>query len=448
MIDRQQQIQRLLWKEVALKSRPVTIAFATASILMFFYHFELVHLKICVQLACVAAIIANVFRFSVATEIINSDELCGKKKNLLRLFIIINATAWSSMFALGALELEASSFHFAMLLCLFAATAAGTIVTLGYEKALFLPIQVIIMLPISVVLLYQYKEGINPKAHYLVIVFALYSLYQCKQFIDYRNHLLEKFNAQLDLEASIIELKKSKEALVNQTAKIVHASKIQALSEMAGGLAHEVNNSLMVIMGSTQQVQRELKKSEILQLNIDRKINQSTVAIMKIKSVIDGLKYFSLEMESTQKEEVSLEEVIHRTLSYTHELLKAHQINLEIGAIPKVKILCHPFQITQILFNLTKNAEDSMSNCVGEKWLKYDFILHREFVKIKISNNGTVITEENRTKLFQPFFSTKDVNQGTGLSLSISKGIAQDHKGDLYFEEDECTTFVLKLPIV
>ncbi len=61
-------------------------------------------------------------------------------------------------------------------------------------------------------------------------------------------------------------------------------------------------------------------------------------------------------------------------------------------------------------------------------------------------NGGSVVSPENVQKLFQPFFTTKEVGQGTGLSLSISKGIARDHKGDLYFEKDDFTTFVLKLP--
>jgi len=154
-------------------------------------------------------------------------------------------------------------------------------------------------------------------------------------------------------------------------------------------------------------------------------------------------------MEPQPKEVVALKEVIERTLSYTHELLKAHEIKFSSSEIPDVKIHCHPFQITQILFNLTKNADEAMMSLpVDERWLKYEFVAYPDHILIKVMNGGPQIPPEFHMRLFQPFFSTKEVNQGTGLSLSTSKGIAMDHKGDLYFEYNQNTTFVLKLPIV
>lgn len=449
MNERDAKIQSLLWKEVALKGRTTAMAFGVASLFIYFYHYEISTYETYLKIAAILSILANVVRFWTAAKILNRPELCERQRSIMRGCILLNVVMWSLIYSLGALELNSTTYNYAVLICMFAGTVAGSIVTLGYDKATFLFVQFIFFVPMMSISLYQYATGRNSLGHYLFFLFAMFFIYQYKQFSDYRMHLLQKFNNQLDLESSLKELRKSQTLLVEQTAKIIHSSKLQALSEMAGGLAHEVNNSLMVIIGNTQQVQRELRKNNQLSDSVNGKIEQSTQAIMKIRNVIEGLKYFSLEMEEQPKEPVLLGEVVHRTLSYTHELLKTRNISLEISDLPDVQIVCHPFQITRILFNLTMNAVDSLKDIEEGRWLSYEVSRQDQFIYIRVRNNGRTIAKEHVQKLFQPFFSTKDVNEGSGLSLSISKGIALDHKGDLYFEESgSLTTFVLKLPVV
>jgi signal transduction histidine kinase len=447
MNDRASLIHNLMWKEVALKSRSAAIAFGALSIVVFFYHFNLINHQFHIQVACILAILSSIMRFMIAAKMITSEVATKEQVNTLRLTIWLNSLAWSFIFSISAYELNSNSFHFALLMAILTGFISSSIVTLAYDKSIFFPFQVLLIFPLMCVALYQYFTGLNLYGFHIFIIYLVLFLYQLKQYKDYRNQLMQRFETQLDLEFSFVELKKSQATLVDQTAKLIHASKISALSEMAGGLAHEVNNSLMVIMGSAQQVQRELKRSDLLTASIDSKIQQSTNAILKIKAVIEGLKYFSLQMGPQPKEPVELKEIINRTLSYTHELVKAHNISFSVDPIPDVQILCHPFQITQILFNITKNADDAMSSLVGPKWLKYEFERAGDDILIRIINNGTPIPPENHMKLFQPFFSTKDVNKGSGLSLSVAKGIAMDHHGDLYYVDEEFTTFVLKLPV-
>lgn len=449
MNDRQNQIRTLLWKEVAFKSPQATATFSIVAIFVSFYLFGLHDNILAIRLACASAVIANIFRFIVSRRILVINSPLDREINLMRLSIWLNSLSWGVIFALGVWGLKGTGWHYGILVTILTGYVASSIVTLGYDKSIFYPFQVFLLSPITLISFYQYRIGENPFGHYLTLMFVLFFIYQLRQFKDYRAGLMMRFNAQLDLEFSFKELKKSQNSLVEQTAKLIHASKISALSAMAGGLAHEVNNSLMIILGSTQQVQREMTRTEVLSPSIQEKFRQSADAIMKIKSVIEGLKYFSLEMEPQPKEIVSLKEVIERTLTYTHELLKAHDIKFSSSEIPDVRILCHPFQITQILFNLTKNADDAMMSLSSEeRWLKYEFVMYPDHILIKVINGGPQIPPELHMRLFQPFFSTKEVNQGTGLSLSTSKGIAMDHKGDLYFEDNQNTTFILKLPIV
>lgn len=90
----------------------------------------------------------------------------------------------------------------------------------------------------------------------------MYLAYQMKQFKDFKNQLTQRFNYQLDLEHSNEELRKSQEALIDQTTKLVHTSRLAALGEMSAGIAHEVNNPLAIISGSMQQIERIVNRGE------------------------------------------------------------------------------------------------------------------------------------------------------------------------------------------
>lgn len=445
---RSAQIKNLLWKEVASKSSTAAIAFSTFAIFIYIYHFHLIQTKFYIQIASLGVIVSNVVRFWISKKIIARNKVESDQLNILRLSIWMNTIAWSAIFALGAFELNSNGIHFIILITIMTGFLAASIVTLAYDKTIFIPYQLVTLVPIMGIAAYQTYTGTNPLAYFLVINYTIFILYQMKQYRDYRTQLMQRFNYQLDLENSFVELKKSQTALIEQTSQLIHASKISALGEMAGGLAHEINNSLMIILGSTQQIQREMVKTSAISPDIENKFRQSTASIMKIKSVIEGLKQFSLQMGPQPKEDVPLREIVERTLSYTAELLKAHLTKFDIENIPDVSIHCHPFQLTQVLFNLVKNADDAIVNSPPEgHWVKIQFERDGECILIKVVNGGAVVLEENVQKLFQPFFTTKEVGQGTGLSLSISKGIARDHKGDLYFEKSKNTTFVLKLPV-
>lgn len=439
-----------MWKEVAAKGTTATLAFSFFAIFCFFYHFGDLPSKDIIRAACILILLANMLRFWVSKKI--GPEIVATKKNkeLLKISVWINSIGWSAIFSTVALESSHEPFAFGIMITLMAGFLTSSIVTLSYDKSIYFPFQYIILIPLITTFLYSYYAKVNPNGVYLAMFFAFYFFYQLKQYRIYRQQLIERFSYQLDLEVSYEELKKGQKAFVEQTAKLIHASKISALGEMAGGLAHEVNNSLMVILGSTQQIERQLKNKGSMDETVKSKMEQTTNSIMKIKTVIEGLKSFSLQMEPSVKETTELKELVQRTLLYCQELIHAHGIKFEISDIPDVQIKCQPFQIIQILFNLTKNADDAVSGLrPADKWIKYEFEVKGHDVFIRVKNGGAKIPHENVERLFQPFFTTKEVNQGTGLSLSIAKGLAMEHKGDLYYApEFGNTTFTLKLPII
>jgi two-component system, NtrC family, sensor kinase len=189
-----------------------------------------------------------------------------------------------------------------------------------------------------------------------------------------------------------------------------------------------------VILGSAQQVERDLIKENNLSPKNEKRVQNIVDAVLRMKTVIDGLKFFAREMDSEGKTPTDLSSIIERTLQYSQEMLRAHSVNLTVDAIPPVEINCHPFQITHLLFSLLKNADDALKNVPpSERWIKIKFSLSEGKIQIHIINGGKKISQEIQGKLFQPFFTTKDINLGSGLSLCASKGVALEHGGDLFF---------------
>jgi C4-dicarboxylate-specific signal transduction histidine kinase len=261
--------------------------------------------------------------------------------------------------------------------------------------------------------------------------------------------MIDRMGTQVELERSLAELKMSQDAFIKQTAQLFQASKISALGEMAGGLSHEVNNSLMTIMGSVQQLERYFLRDGINRPEYNRKVSHSNEAIGKIKTVIDGLSIFSQQAEESEKLDRPLEEIIFRTLNFINEMIKVNEITMIVAPIPHVMVRCNPIQITQILFYLVKNAFDALGGVDDpmKRWIRLSFVVKDYDVEIRVMNGGPQISHEVRAKLFQPFFTTKEIGKGTGLSLSISKGIALAHKGDIYLDEGpDYTTFALIIP--
>lgn len=447
MNERKDHIHNLLWKEVANKSPAASFAFSAMGAIVIYYYFNLQTYKTWLQITSALVLLSNAFRFTIAKKIISEAKLDSAKVLILKFSIWLNSLSWGIIFTLSALELNSSGFDYSVMLAMMVGYLTASILTLGYHKTIFFPFLILNLIPVAAVTAYQYYSASNPNAIYLLYLFVIMLLYLLKQYREYRDQLLQKFQYQYDLERALKEVKRSQETFMQETAKLLHTSKISALSDMAGGLAHEVNNSLQIILGSQQQIQRDLNKNEKNSPYVQEKFELMDRSIKKISEVIMGLKYFSQEMEKPEKDTVSLRTIIDRSLSYTFEMLKAHNVEVTMGEIPDINVFAHQFQITQIIFNLIKNADDAMSKNDVKK-LQINFLVKEGFIFIRFIDNGRGISTENQSRLFQPFFSTKDINLGTGLSLSISRGIALDHGGDLFFDSyEKNTTFVLKLPI-
>jgi signal transduction histidine kinase len=245
-----------------------------------------------------------------------------------------------------------------------------------------------------------------------------------------------------------LERNKHARLMEDQRQKMVTTSKMSALGEMAGGIAHEINNPLAIIHAYSNQI-LDLLDDELMDKDqIRKRASKIESTAMRIAKIISGLRAFSRDGSSDKPQLVSVEKLVNETLDFCRERFVSHGIDLLIEPMPEgLSFECRETEISQVLLNLLNNAHDAVEQLV-EKWVRIE--VKRDlngYIVIRVVDSGNGISPEIREKLFQPFFTTKEVGRGTGLGLSVSQGIVKGHKGELIIDGLSAhTCFVLRLP--
>lgn len=232
----------------------------------------------------------------------------------------------------------------------------------------------------------------------------------------------------------------------NQKIQLVHNAKMISLGEMAGGVAHEINTPLTVILNKTRKQLQNLKSTSVDHNKLIEDLEKIDMTVLKIAKIINGLKTFSRNSEMDSMVEANLENIVSDTLEFCKEIFKFKNVNLKISGSLNYKIKCRPAQISQVFLNLFNNSLDAIEN-LESKWIEIKCEKNYEHIILSFTDSGNGIEKNIVDKLMEPFFTTKEVGKGTGLGLSISLGIIKEHGGDFYFDEtSQHTRFIVKFP--
>jgi two-component system NtrC family sensor kinase len=229
--------------------------------------------------------------------------------------------------------------------------------------------------------------------------------------------------------------------LRSKERQIIRSEKLATVGKLAAGVAHEINNPLGNISLYAQMLSQKIKSDEARKkLKIIEE--QATQAARIVKSLLE----FSRQMEPKFRK-VNLNDVVNKTLEILQPQISINNIkvikNLD-SALPEVKV--DPAQIQQVLVNMIKNAIEAMNE---GGTLTIETRRRNGEVEIGIIDTGEGIPEENLSRIFDPFFSTKGVGKGTGLGLSVSYGIVERHGGRIEVESEVGvgSTFRIILPL-
>jgi C4-dicarboxylate-specific signal transduction histidine kinase len=252
---------------------------------------------------------------------------------------------------------------------------------------------------------------------------------------------LNKYHIELQ---SIVDQKTAE--LQKTQVDLINSSKFATLGEIAGGVAHEINNPLASIILRYGHIRHLIRHGN---LDMAQKlIDEAEQTARKIESIIIGLRSFSRSAEEDPIKPTSIHKIVHDSIAMCHELFTYRNIALTIEPFDEgLEAECNGVQLSQIILNLLTNAKQAIEHKTGERWVRLRVTHTDERVRIAITDSGRGIPADIRDKIMQPFFTTKPVGEGTGLGLSISKGIAEKHGGRLYLDvHSPNTQFVLEIP--
>ena len=273
-----------------------------------------------------------------------------------------------------------------------------------------------------------------------IILLTVYMTSSISRSLHRRGQDLFDLTLQLDKKGS--ELEEANEELVRQQNLLIQSEKLASLGNLSAGIAHELNSPLTGILNFSHFIKEECADQEQVQKDIDIVIRETE----RCKKIIKGLLDFARQSQPEKKCH-DIIAVLNKTIS----LVAYHKDFRNIKFIKDIsdnlpKILFDEDQMQQVFMNLIVNAQQAM---VEGGMLRLSTIYHeqRRVLDIVFEDTGPGISQNEIQKIFDPFYTTKDM--GTGLGLSISLGIIENHGGKLIAESHEGmgAVFSVRLPV-
>jgi PAS domain S-box-containing protein len=289
-----------------------------------------------------------------------------------------------------------------------------------------------------------------------------------------KNCSLEEMKARL--EESNRDLERAYAELKDANNRIIQNEKMATIGQLAAGVAHEINNPMSFITSNLetfgkyldrisryvtvvneavsscaaavkkdiQKTRNELKIDYILE-DLEDLIVESLDGADRVKKTVLDLKSFP-RLDGPEIILSDIHEALDSTLNIVwNELKYKAEVIKEYGSLPITK--CYPQQLNQVFMNLLVNAAQAIDDRgeIRVRTWEADEVIH-----VEISDTGSGIPEENLSRIFEPFYTTKDPGKGTGLGLSIACDIVKLHQGEMLVRSEvgKGTAFTVKIPVV
>lgn len=227
-----------------------------------------------------------------------------------------------------------------------------------------------------------------------------------------------------------------------------HRVHLTSLGQFASGVGHEINNPLNIINGFLTMITQRLHETNYSDPLVFEKLESITLANKRISTIVKALREFSNE-NSQVVADLNLHDLVFEVFVMIRDLYRRSSIEVEFECENKsIKVWGNKERLQKALISLLSNAKDALNDVKAAKVTILIEETERE-IKIIITDNGVGIAEELKEKVFNPFFTTKDVNKRIGIGLTLAHAIAVEHGGriELDSKAEIGTKIIMLLPI-
>jgi signal transduction histidine kinase len=243
-----------------------------------------------------------------------------------------------------------------------------------------------------------------------------------------------------------VELRSRMEAQRSAENRLIQAAKLAAVGEMAAAIAHELNNPLTSVAGFSELAMEGLSNTTETYKDLELVLKEARRARDVVRRLLD----FARQSESTRSN-ASLNEVIEDVVALSRHLIHTSGVDLKLNLEPDLPwVSMDSNQMKQVLLNLVHNALQAMPTG-GELEIKSESAMRnqRTGVMVSVCDSGVGIPPAEQARVFEPFYTTKGNQGGTGLGLSVTYGIVTDHGGQIDVESQPWvgSKFMVWLPL-
>ena len=263
---------------------------------------------------------------------------------------------------------------------------------------------------------------------------------------DFSSSLLVILRDITDVIQMEAEKKEAEEERRKLEWKAQQASRLASVGEMASGIAHEINNPLTGVVGFSKILADRGGWPEGVQEQLEV-INSGAT---RVADIVKRMLTFARQQKPV-RELTYINEVIENCLALRKYELETGNIKLIRRLDPELPLtVVDAGQLQDVFMNIIVNAEKSMRQAHERGNLSIRTEAMNDIIRVSITDDGPGIAKENLDKIFNPFFTTREVGEGTGLGLSLSYGIIREHNGKIYAESElgKGATFTVELPIL
>jgi C4-dicarboxylate-specific signal transduction histidine kinase len=239
--------------------------------------------------------------------------------------------------------------------------------------------------------------------------------------------VLELHSAQSAVQAQVAEERRMREELQSLQRQVMRQERLAAIGVLVSGVAHELNNPLQAILGFSDllQLRADLPDSVRADLTLIQKESARASAIIR------NLSRFGRQ-QSSEPSLVRLQDVVASVVELRQRKTEEAGIQLDVQNGVEAPVTAVFTELQQVLLNFMINAEQAItSNGHGPRRITIRTFENDGRVRLEVEDSGPGVPTYDESRLFQPFFTTKPVGEGTGLGLSVSYGIIQSHGGTI-----------------